>query len=118
MGKPGRLAARAALAVLALYGAVRVVDTEARWASGRVPGDVVEHALLVWALLTCAIAAFPRLSPLVAGAAMLGLGLGVELLQAVPGVPGGFQARDLMADFAGVVVAVLPMLVASARRPT
>lgn len=115
MGERGRLAARAALGGLAIYGAIRVVDTEARWAAGQVPGDAVEHALLVWALLTCALAALPRLSPLVAGGAMLAAGLGVELLQVVPGVPGGFQLADLGADLAGVLLATIPLLVAHSR---
>lgn len=115
MGKRERLAARASLGVLAIYGAVRVIDPVARWAAGRVPGDAVEHALLVWALLTCALAAFPRLTPLAAGGAMLTAGVGVELLQAVPGAPGGFQARDLVADVTGVLLATAPFLVATAR---
>lgn len=110
-GRRGRLVARCALGLLVVYGAIRVIDTQARWASGRVPGDSVEHALVVYALLTCGLAAFPRLSPLVAAGGMLALGLGVELVQSIPGVPGGWQLRDLAADLVGVLLAILPMLV-------
>lgn len=117
MSARGRLPAQIALGLLVLYGVVRVFDTEARWAAGRLPGDTVEHALFVYALLTCALAAFPRLPPFVAGGAMLALGLGVELLQAVPGVPGGFQVRDLVADVVGVLLATAPLMVARSGVP-
>jgi hypothetical protein len=109
-------AAKAAFGALLLYGALRVVDPEARWAEARVPGDVVEHALLVYALLTCALAAFPRLSLTVGASAMLLLGLSVEVAQALPGVPGGFQLRDLTSDLVGVLLAAVPFLLGRAAR--
>lgn len=112
------VAARICLGLLAIYGLVRVVDTEARWAAGRIPGDVIEHALIVYALLIGLLAGFPRLPARVAVPALLALGAGVELLQAIPGVPGGFQARDLLADVLGVLLALAPFLAGRQRAAT
>lgn len=112
---PAALAARLGLGLLAVYGAARVFDTEARWATGSAPGDTIEHALIVYALLTCLLAGFPRLPVGMAVLALLALGAGVEMLQAIPGVPGGFQARDLLADILGVLLALAPFFAGRVR---
>lgn len=104
-----RLAARTALVGLVIYGVARVLDPEARWGAAQVGGDRIEHALLVFGLLTCLLGAFPRLSAPVAAGGMLGLGLLVEALQATPLVPGSFQLADVAADVVGVALAILPV---------
>ncbi len=76
---------------------------------------MIEHALVVYALLTGLLAGFPRLPIRLAAPALMALGVCVEVFQALPGVPGGFQARDLLADLIGVVLAVLPLLAGRVR---
>ena len=109
------LVARISLLMLVVYGVARVIDPQARWAAGEMRGDQIEHALLVYGLTLALLMSFRRLSlPVVCGG-MLGLGLAVEVVQSLPGVPGGFQASDLMADLAGVLLASLPFVIGRAR---
>lgn len=110
MRSPAVHGARALLVGLLIYGVARVVDPEQRWAAGQVGADRIEHALLVYALLTSALAAFPRLSVRLAAGVMLGAGAAVELLQGVPGFPGNPQLGDMVADILGVVLAATAFL--------
>lgn len=107
--------ARLMLALLAGYGVARILDPEARWGTALVRGDRIEHALLVYGLVTALLAAFQRLPLWGAASLMLAAGVGVEVLQALPGVPGAFQVGDLLADVVGIVLATIPFLVGSAR---
>jgi VanZ family protein len=107
--------ARVILVGLVAYGALRVADLEERWAAARVRGDRLEHALLVYALTVCLLAAFPRLKVRVVVGGMLALGLGLELVQALPFVTGAAQVGDVAADVVGVLLAALPFLAGRAR---
>lgn len=110
--------ARVGLALVALYALLRVIDPEARWAAGVVRADRVEHAVVVYAMVTLALAAFPRLRAMIPVLGMLAVGVGVELLQGLPGAPGDPQVGDLVADAVGVFAAVLPFTVGRWRGTT
>lgn len=102
MAISSRILGRTALAAVVAFAVARVLDPYQRWAALPVPGDMVEHAAVVFLLSLVPLAAFPRLKPWAPGAAMLAIGVGLEILQATPFFIGDFQMRDIVADAVGV----------------
>lgn len=102
MAISSRILGRAALGIVVAFAVVRVLDPYQRWAALPVPGDMVEHAAVVFLLSLVPLAAFPRLKPWTPGAMMLAVGVGLEALQATPFFIGDFQMRDVVADAVGV----------------
>jgi hypothetical protein len=103
------------LGLVAVYALARLLDPQQRWAALPVPGDRVEHALVVYLLMTLIPAAFPRVRLWVPAVALIGLGVGVELIQELPGVVGRAQLGDVAADVAGVLLGLFPMWMARHR---
>jgi hypothetical protein len=103
------------LALVVIYGVARLIDPLQRWAAYPVGGDRVEHAIVVYLVVTLVLTLFPRLRLWVPAVAMIGIGVAVELLQALPGVVGGPQLGDVAADVVGVMLAVFPMWLAACR---
>lgn len=102
MAISSRILARTALGLVVAFAVARVLDPYQRWAALPVPGDMVEHAAVVFLLSLVPLAAFPRLKPWTPGAVMLAVGAGLEALQALPFFIGDFQLRDIVADAVGV----------------
>jgi hypothetical protein len=107
-------AALLAVFAVALYGAI---DPRHNHAAAAPPPDAVEHIIYGYLLTLLTIAAAPRLSPWLIGAAFLGIGVVFEATQAVGLVAGTAQWQDLVSNLAGVVAALAPLALGRLRRP-
>ena len=110
-------AARAALLAVfavALYGAI---DPQHDHAASAPPPDAVEHVIYGYLLTVLSIAAAPRFSPWLIGAAFLGIGVIFEATQAMGLVSGTAQGQDLASNVAGVAAALAPFALGRLRRP-
>jgi len=99
---------RIALALVAVYALARLADPEQRWAALVMGGDRVEHGIVVYLVTLLSLAAFPKVRLWTPALALIAVGVVVELIQALPGVVGGFQAGDIAADVGGAVAATFP----------
>ena len=108
---------RIALALVAVYALTRLADPEQRWAAMVLGGDRVEHGIVVYLVTLLSLAAFPKVRLWTPALTLMAVGVAVELLQALPGVVGGFQAGDIAADVGGAVAATLPVWLLRARTP-
>lgn len=108
--------ARAALAAVIVAAAWGVFDPDFTGDAFRVRQDQVVHALCVYLLTALAIPAFPRVRAVLIGIGMFGLGCLLEYLQGRGWVPGEMQYGDLYADAAGVLLALVPVLLARGLR--
>lgn len=79
------------------------------------PADVVEHVAYGFLLTVLTIAALPRVSPWLIGAAYLAIGGGFEATQVFGLVSGTFQWKDLASNLAGVVAALVPFALGRSR---
>jgi len=115
MRLPRLTLARGLLAFVALYAVARLADPEQRWARYRVGGDRVEHAVVVYLLMVLIPAAAPELPLWAPAAGLIGLGVAVEMLQALPWIVGDFQLGDIAADVAGVALGAFALCMARRR---
>lgn len=115
MSRPRRLAL-AALALVAVYAALRLADPEQRWAALKLGGDRVEHMAVAWLIVGLSLVAFPRVRLWTPALAFTAFGALIELVQASPLVVGGAEVGDVVADAAGALAATLPMWLARYRR--
>lgn len=102
--------ARAALAAVIVAAAWGVFDPSFTGEAFRVRQDQVVHALCVYMLTALAIPALPHARPILIGAMVFGLGCLLEYAQGRGWVPGEMQYGDIHADAAGVLLALLPVL--------
>jgi len=110
-----QLVARLALVLFAIWAASTVFEPGHHAARLEIAADSLEHALISLGLFTLASAALPKINLLWIGLAVLGLGLGLELLQFAQVAPGRFELRDILADYCGMVVGWLAVAVGEAR---
>jgi hypothetical protein len=115
MTRPRRLAL-AALALVAIYAALRLADPLQRWAAWTLGGDRVEHMIVAYLIVGLSLAAFPRCRTWTPALAFTAFGALVELVQASPLIVGGVEVGDVVADAAGALAATLPMWLARYRR--
>ncbi len=108
----GRAALLAVLAV-AFAGAIDPHHNAARSAP---PPDVVEHVGFGYLLTVLTIISLPRVNPWWIGGAYLAVGGGFEAMQIAGLVSGTFQWKDLAANLAGVVAALVPIYLGARRR--
>ncbi len=101
--------ARSLLALVVLYALARLADPHQRWAALPLGGDRVEHAAVAYLLTLFALAAFPRLKLWTPALALTAFGVLVEGVQALPGVVGGPQPGDVVANMAGALLATVPV---------
>lgn len=104
----GRVGLVAVLAVC-LAGALDPHYNARKWAP---PPDAVMHIIYGYLLTVLSILALPRVKPWLIGGFFLALGIGLEATQAFGLVSGTFQTKDLVANVAGVIAALIPMAIA------
>jgi len=73
--------------------------------------DKLLHFLAFYVLSLSAACAAPRLHPVWIGAALLGLGIAIEILQMAPLIGRSASFLDLLADLAGIAAALVPAAV-------
>lgn len=111
-----RSLALVALILVAIYAVVRLADPYQRWAALVLGGDRVEHLIVGYLLVSCALIAFPRIRLWYPALAYAGLGVVVELIQAHPAIVGDAQPGDVVANASGALAATLPMWLARFRK--
>jgi VanZ family protein len=74
--------------------------------------DKANHFFAFYVLSLLAAAAFPRASPIILAAWMSGFGAAIEGVQAIPFIHRDCDINDWIADSAGVLAALVPLLVA------
>lgn len=104
-------AARAAFG-LALAGVLYAAFAPPSNAPSLVPWDKANHFIAFYVLAVLAAASFPRASPWLLAAALLGVGGGIELVQALPPVGRDGDVGDWIADGVGVAGALMPLALA------
>ena len=106
----GLWAARVAFVLacgLSLWGALTPGRNEA---PGLFPWDKANHFVAFYVMSLVGAAAFPRASLLTIGLSLVGLGAGIEILQATPFVARDADVKDLVADAAAVLAALAPAM--------
>lgn len=79
--------------------------------------DEVEHAALSYCLTLLMIGSFPRTPPLLFPIGVMAVGGGLELIQYLGLLKGGFEITDWLADVVGALAAYLPLALGLRRRP-
>ncbi|MBC6980489.1 VanZ family protein [Caulobacter sp. 17J80-11] len=72
--------------------------------------DKLAHFTAFYVVALLAIPAFPRASLAVIAVALTGLGVLIEVLQALPMIHRDSDVKDVVADVAGIAFALLPVL--------
>ncbi len=108
-------AARTTTLSILLVAALAVMDHEQHLTSVTLPGDWLMHALLSYAITVSLLAAFPRTRALILAAFPLALGVSLEGMQGIGFWAGDAEIGDLVADLAGIAVALAPLLVGARR---
>lgn len=101
-----QIAARFALVVFVCWAAVSVLEPNHDANRLQVAADALEHGLMTFGLVVLGAAAFRRISLLWIGGLVLILGGSLEALQHLKLIGGQGQVRDLLADLAGVAIAL------------
>lgn len=81
------------------------------------PSDKIQHAAAFMALTVLALIAYPRVSPLGIGVALLGFGAGIEFFQLIPTLHRDAQLADWYVDAAAIAAVLLPAAILR-RRPS
>ncbi|MDP1875167.1 hypothetical protein [Phenylobacterium sp.] len=110
-----QLASRAALIMFLAWAISIVFEPNHHAARLQIAGDTLEHGLIALGLVMLASAALPRVQLLLIGLIVLGLGLGLELLQLAQLVPGRFEVRDILANLTGVILGLLAVGIGEVR---
>ncbi len=110
-----QLAARVALIMFLVWAVSIIFEPNHDAARLEVASDTLEHGLIALGLVMLASAALPRMHLLVIGMSVLGLGVGLELLQYAQLAPGRFEVRDIMANLTGVALGMLAVGIGEVR---
>ena len=101
-------AGRGALLVVLAVCVVGALDPNYNAKKWAPPADAVMHIIYGYLLTVLSILALPKIKPWKIGGFYLALGAGLELSQILGVVSGTFQGKDLVANVAGVIAALLP----------
>lgn len=72
------------------------------------PSDKIQHAAAFIVLTVLALIAYPRVSPLGIGVALLGFGASIEFFQLIPTLHRDAQLADWYVDAAAIAAVLLP----------
>ena len=107
--------ARLALAILLAFAIYGALDPRHNAEAFPIGHDEIEHIVLAYGLSVLLTASFPRVSPYLFASGVLLAGVALEVSQALGWISGGYELRDALANAAGAVAAVLPLVARRAR---